>query len=339
MAAFVLSVEWVSTKYRVLSATAVSIFYPMGEVILGLLAMYISSMRILLVVLYGPGLFVAFYWWLMPESVRWLVITGREKRALAILQKGAKANHVQLSAKSLAIVADKCRAATKTVDSESGNTSASTSSPLIDVFKSRVLILRLLNCSLCWIAVVHAFYGMSVSSTKIQGDDNKYLSFILVVFAEIPAAILVYFLSDRWGRRVTLSVGLWIAGIAIVASAYVPIEQTFLTRALFFIGMLSISIAFCMLYIFTAEIWPTSIRNTLMNLCSMIGRFGAMAAPLTPLLVRRNIFFRIFFFIVLMSFCCCCFIARHICCRRCLLTHTADVPSYPVSSFFCFPKH
>lgn len=289
MAAFVLSVEWVSTKYRVLSCTIVSLFYPMGEMILGILAMHIHSMRTLLLVVYIPGLFVAFYYWLLPESVRWLVVTGRNKRALTILRKAANANNKTLSPKSESIIADKCKEAL--IKNE--NNENQSNIPISSIFKSKVLVMRLLNCSICWIVCVHVFYGMSVSATKIHNDDNKYLSFIVVVFAEIPAAIITYYLSDRLGRKATLFVGLVVAGLAAICSPLVPPHLTLLTRLLFFTGMCSISVAFSMLYIFTAEIWPTSLRNTMMNVCSMIGRIGAMAAPLTPLLVSEifeNIF-------------------------------------------------
>lgn len=283
MAAFVLSVEWVSTKYRVLSCTATSMFYPLGEVFLGLLAMYIPSMRQLMLTIYIPGLLVAFYYWLIPESVRWLVVTGRYNRAMKTLNKITKANRIKLSEKSKIIVHEKCKEALNATDET--DKSAIMAMPVSAIFKSSILAMRMVNCSVCWIVVVHCFYGMSVSSTKIQGDDNKYFSFILVVFAEMPAALICYFLSDRLGRRSTLFTGLAVAGIAIIGSAYVPPDQTMIMRILFFTAMLAISVAFSMLYIFTAEIWPTSLRNTLMNLCSMIGRIGAMAAPLTPLLV------------------------------------------------------
>lgn len=283
MAAFVLSLEWVSSKYRVLSTTVVTIFYPIGEVILGLLAMYITSMRVLLLLIYVPALLVTFYYWLVPESIRWLVVTGQRERALNQLERTATANKRELSDVSKLVVSEKCANINNDPDSAKN---IEKTIPLVNVFKSRILLLRLVYCSLCWIVVVHTFYGMSVSSTKIAADDNKYLSFIVVVFAEIPATIAVYYLSDRWGRRPTLCTGLIITGSVTIASAYVPLEYALITRALFFIGMFSISGAFSMLYIFTAEIWPTSMRNTLMNLCSMIGRLGGMAAPLTPLLVR-----------------------------------------------------
>lgn len=285
-----LSVEWVSTKYRVLSATATSAFYPLGEVLLGVLAMYLPSLRGFILAMYLPGLIVAFYYWLIPESVRWLVVTGRHERALKTLKWQAKANRKELSRNAQKIIHEKCTKALEAREAAK-TTHVTSSTSLAAICRSGVIPLRLATCSMCWIAVVHAYYGMSVSSTKIEGDDNKYLSFIVVVCAEIPAVLITYFVTNRMGRRLTLCGGMTVAGLAIIASAFVPVEQTLITRILFFGGMMSISVAFNTLYIYTAEIWPTSQRNTLMNICSMVGRFGGMAAPLTPLLVRYCVFF------------------------------------------------
>lgn len=270
-----------------LSATVISTFYPLGEIVLGLLAMHLPSLRTLMLAMYVPGHIVAIYFWLMPESVRWLVASGHHERAMKALNLSAAANHTVLSDRARQIVARKCRKAA--VASEKAD-SPRQQQPILKssvgvIFRSGVIPMRLLLCSVCWAAVLHAYYGMSVSATRIEGDDNKYLSFIVVVCAEIPAVIIAYFLSSRMGRRITLCASMAAAGTAIIASGFVPPEQILITRFLFFGGMLSIAMALTILYIYTAEIWPTSIRNTLLNVCSMVGRFGSVAAPLTPLLV------------------------------------------------------
>lgn len=281
MAAFVLGVEWVSSKYRVLSCTVISLFYPVGEIILGLLAMYIPVMRTLLLAVYIPGLIVITYYWLVPESVRWLLITGRVERARELLRKAAKANNKVLSKEAEEIIGEKAAEAQLLKEQESTNGIS-----IVSIFKSRILIIRWLVCSVCWIICYLAFYGLALSATVIHGDGNKYLSFIVVVIAELPGALFTYSLLDRFGRKATLSSALLLGGTIILCSQLIPDDQTVLTRVFFFVGMCSVSCAFTTTYIFTAEIWPTSTRNTMMNICSTIGRFGAMAAPLTILLVK-----------------------------------------------------
>ena len=46
-----------------------------------------------------------------------------------------------------------------------------------------------------------------------------------------------------------------------------------------FIGKFGCSGAFCIIYMFTFEIYPTIVRTTGMGLCSMVARIGAIAAP------------------------------------------------------------
>lgn len=55
---------------------------------------------------------------------------------------------------------------------------------------------------------------------------------------------------------------------------------------MFLLGKCAITTAFGSLYIITAEIYPTPFRQTLMGICSMLGRIGSMSAPQMPVLVR-----------------------------------------------------
>lgn len=44
--------------------------------------------------------------------------------------------------------------------------------------------------------------------------------------------------------------------------------------------------SFGTLYIYTVEIFPTNLRQSLLSTCSMFGRIGSMIAPQTPLLAK-----------------------------------------------------
>lgn len=273
-----------------MSSTIIALFYPLGEILLGLSAMYFDHYRSFLVFVYTPALFIIFYFWLVPESIRWLVVTGQHKKALAILRKTAKNNKTTISDKSYAILRQTCNAnefASDKIDGEKAADGSNNNESVIAIFKHKILIIRLIVCSLCWVMVTHIFYGLSLSATKIADDDNKYLSYIVVMAAELPAALITYFLLDYVGRRTTMCGALVTAGVATIGSTLIPIQQTLIIRLLFFIGMCATSCAFAVLYIYSAEIWPTPLRNTLMNLCSMIGRFGSMLAPLTTLFVSH----------------------------------------------------
>lgn len=55
--------------------------------------------------------------------------------------------------------------------------------------------------------------------------------------------------------------------------------------SLFMISKLAIAVAFDIVYIQTAEIFPTSMRATMLSLCSMFGRIGSIMAPQVTLVV------------------------------------------------------
>lgn len=57
-------------KGRVLASTIICCMFAVGEMLLGLLAMWARSWRLLLRVVYGPALLAIFMPFLIPESVR-----------------------------------------------------------------------------------------------------------------------------------------------------------------------------------------------------------------------------------------------------------------------------
>lgn len=286
---YILGIEWVSSKYRVLGSTVMAISFPVGEVILGVAAMYIHDYRYLLRVLYIPGLLIVLYHWLVPESVRWLLVRGHVDRAITILRRTASVNGKKLSKKSIEMLhlrystnfLSKC----SSLENNAENSSIGQS--LRSILRSRALCLRFINGCYHWITCCYCYYGLSLISTNIPGE-NRYMSFIIVAAVEIPGSLLALPLLHHLPRRMLLFSTLFLTGICTIITPFVPDDHSTIMLFLFMLGKASITCAFTINYTFTAEMWPTCTRTTIMNSCSMIGRIGAMVAPLTPLLVSVN---------------------------------------------------
>lgn len=107
----------------------------------------------------------------------------------------------------------------------------------------------------------------------------------MVQAVEIPGALLPGLLLNRFGRRKLMFVSLTLSGISAMITPWIPTDHSIFVLLLSMVGKSSITFALNILYIFTAELWPTNIRTTIMSLCSMTGRIGAIFAPLTALLV------------------------------------------------------
>ena len=63
------------------------------------------------------------------------------------------------------------------------------------------------------------------------------------------------------------------------------LDLTVLRLIIFLLGKFGISMVMTSLYLYTSELYPTEFRHSLLAFSSMIGRIGAITAPLTPVLV------------------------------------------------------
>lgn len=278
--------ELLEPKKRVIGGTLIACSYTIGEILLGLIAMKVTNFRTLLQISYIPLLLVISYFWLIPESVRWLVIKGRRQEAAETILRAAKMNSIKLSERVLDMIkATDCTTDQKnlTID-ESKNVNNEKEESFFDVFRSKTLLTRLLNCSLCWITNALVYYGLSLNSVNLAG--SKYINFMLVCAAEIPGYFITVMVMERVGRKWSLCGSMVICGLACLASEYLPSDEPLIRLLLFLIGKSAISVSFTVLYVYSAELYPTNLRSSLMSTCSMIGRIGSIAAPQTPLLIR-----------------------------------------------------
>ena len=95
---------------------------------------------------------------------------------------------------------------------------------------------------------------------------------------------------DGLGRKTILVFCQLLAGVTCIAAAFVEAEWAVITLTL--AGKFGASASFSIVYLYTAELYPTSIRNTAVGTASMVARIGGIAAPLlaglklpTPLII------------------------------------------------------
>ncbi|XP_034657467.1 organic cation transporter protein [Drosophila subobscura] len=276
--AFLLAIELVGPKRRVAAATIITIFYSLGEAFLGFLASQVQHWRWLLRVLYAPAVLQILFLWVLPESVRWLLSQGSEERAAAVLRRAARINKRPLPDEQL----DELLATNRQKLSQANESQY----PIMKAV--RFFSLRILNCCLCWFTHTLIALGLSLNSVNLGG--NKYTNFMLNGFIQIPGLLLPLIIMDRIGRRYSLCASMLLCAICMGASAGIAEDNYAGALTLFLIGKLAITCSFQILYFFTSEIFPTNVRNSLLSLCSMVGRIGSMLAPQTPLLAKYYVY-------------------------------------------------
>jgi len=278
MVCFVLAVEHVGYKFTMLIGIAIEMPFALGEMLLGLEAYFIRDWRTLQMVSYLPLLGLLGLWWAVPESVRWLVGVGRIKEASSIVRAAAKANGRDVPEHLL-------KAADLAVKEETKVEVEKTAASFLDLFRPSKIAVRTLNMCFQWFSATMCYYGLSFASTSLSGD--AFTNFLLSVFIEIPSAICCIMVIDCWGRRPTLTFCQVVSGLACVVCGLLqgvqdPALQT-LQLCLSLLGKFGASISFFIVYLYTAELFPTTVRNQAVGICSLVARIGGITALLLDL--------------------------------------------------------
>lgn len=213
--AFILALELAGPRMRVTGGFIISCSFAFGEALLGLLAMFFRNWRTLLKVVYYPGIVSLPLLWMTAESVRWLISKGYREKAFNLLQKAAHMNGRSISPATLA----KYCPATDNDGVTGQSDEKSFFSALQHAFRNPGLVLRIVNCSFCWLTNVLVFYGLSLNSVTLAGD--KYLNWILVCLIELPGYLMLLLILDRVGRKRTLCTSMVLCGLFCFLSEFV----------------------------------------------------------------------------------------------------------------------
>ncbi|XP_037914472.1 organic cation transporter protein isoform X1 [Hermetia illucens] len=297
--AFILAVEMVGPKKREMSSVLLNYFYALGEAAVGLVAWLSRDWQILQFVLSAPPILFAFYYWIIPESVRWLLARDSKDEALEIIRKVAKINGKELST---AMISRFERKEMEEIDPEqkANKISIVPITPLEkdiqksemlrtckEAMQSRIMVIRFIVLLYIWLANAFVYYGLSLNSTSLSG--NKYLNFSLVCLIEIPGYSLAWITMNKIGRRWSLAGSLFLCAICCAAGGFLTdgadgLGTTWVVITMFLIGKLGITSSFTVIFVYSAEMLPTIIRSGGVGTLSTTGRFGAMIATFVPLL-------------------------------------------------------
>lgn len=265
----VIGLETVGPTKRIWTGMFVQMFFAFGEMYLAFVAWLIRDWMWINLACAIPCVFYLTYWWFVPESPRWLISKGRLKEAKKILETIAKTNSKSISPHLLESTLQQ-----KKIESDSH-------AKLWHIFGRPVLLRRTLILMFNWMIVSMTYYGVIMNSGNLAGD--FYVNFFLMCLAEIPGLLVGLAVLDKLGRRFSNSGSMIVGGLACICTIFTVVfggkDLQPLTIVLAFIGKAGAAAAFGIVYIFTAELIPTVVRNAAMGSCSCAARVGAMLAP------------------------------------------------------------
>jgi len=128
-------------------------------------------------------------------------------------------------------------------------------------------------------------YGFLFNIGRLAG--NIYFNNIVNNLMGIPAfLILCITIDNKWlGRKGNFVITLWLAGASsfcILFGKMFGLDQMVSISS--FVGMFASTAATSVGYVYTAEVYPTEIRNVGVGCCSSCAMAGALISPLMGLL-------------------------------------------------------
>lgn len=98
---FISAAELVGPKYRVITSATSSSMFAVGQMILGGVAWVVQPWRYMIMALHIPCFLIISYYWILSESVRWLLSKKKYEEAKNVLETVARVNKTHISEKSL----------------------------------------------------------------------------------------------------------------------------------------------------------------------------------------------------------------------------------------------
>lgn len=278
--AFVLGLEMVGRRKRGAAGIVCNYFYALGVALLGFAAWKFPHWTTLQLLISIPPMILFIYYWIVPESVRWLLSKNRNKEATKIIRKAAKVNNAKLSDGTLKVL--------EKIEKEKGGKvseelpKGEIKQAIFAMITSKTMLIRILILLYNFAINALVYFGLSLNSVGLSG--NKYFNFILVSLVEIPGYYLGYIAIEKFGRVIGFTASMMLCGVTCTLCGYAQV--VWLQIALFLIGKLGITCSFSILYVHATEMMPTVIRSSCVGFFATMSRIGALASPFAPFLAK-----------------------------------------------------
>ncbi|TRY70110.1 hypothetical protein TCAL_01190 [Tigriopus californicus] len=265
--AFVWVSEIVGGSWKVIVCLVLSMSFPIARLIVTLTAYFIRDYEILFQVFSSLHLFTPMLMLFVPESPRWLLSLKRpEKRAEAChtLSEIAKSKGIPFEMDFF----------------EDGNVNKGAAFAGEDhfslIFTHKLLRMRAFTMLYCWFTTSFVVYSVSLNMRTLTG--SLFINLILTSILDIPAKTLGFLIMRKYSIRRSAVIGTFfmgaaLAGVCGLLDNSVP-WQKWLLSGLLLLATMSLSTNFSILWLYTAELYPTGIRNFGVGLSSFIARIG-----------------------------------------------------------------
>ncbi|TKC50016.1 hypothetical protein EI555_012379, partial [Monodon monoceros] len=268
-AGYTLITEFVSLGYRRTVAILYQVAFTVGLVLLSGLAYAVPHWRWLQLAVSLPTFLLPLCYWFVPESPRWLLSQKRNTQAVKIMdhiaQKNGKLPPADLKMLSL-----------------KEDVTEKLSPSFVDLFRTPHLRKHTFILMYLWLTSSVLYQGLIMHMGVTGG--NLYLDFFYSALVEFPAAFIILVTIERFGCLCPLAGSNLVVGAACFLMIFISHDLHWLNIVVACAGRMGITLAFQMVCLVNAELYPTFLRNLGVMVCSSLCDLGGV---ITPFLVFR----------------------------------------------------
>ncbi|XP_033116929.1 organic cation transporter protein-like [Anneissia japonica] len=268
LVAFVISTEIVGPKPRTFTGIVIELFFAIGYMLLAILAYFIRSWRHLELAASIPIILTFIMYPFIPESPRWLVTQQRYKEATDILKKMAEENGTVLPSEFSEPDEMASRMKIEACENYKKHT-------CVDLVRTPNMRKKSFNLFYNWTVNSLVYYGLSLGTSNM--GINDYVAMFVSGAVEFPAVVFCLSTASRFGRGRTISFVMIAGGLACFTTLFLPKGVVLVGVAM--VGKFCITSSFALIYIFSAEQFPTPVRAVGIGCCSVSARIGGIMAP------------------------------------------------------------
>jgi MFS family permease len=294
--------EFVPAKGRGKVGVVVQLFWTFGAIFQSLVAwgtLSSAGWRWMLILTAVPLFVMLGMFGFVPESPRYLLAKGRVQEAEAILVRISKYNKTALPTGRL-------RA------SNGANAPVKKKMSLQEQFRAAFSPENKRDTALLmviWFSCACLYYGTVLLTTELivvkKGhhpeatltnsttsadtsdreivcsgvfNDSDFRQILFSAFGELPGMLTTFFLVDRIGRRLSMTIMFSASTVLIILLSILLESDTAASLILFLMRAIFIG-TFTIVYIYTPERYPTNIRSSVMGSLVAFSRFGGMLSP------------------------------------------------------------
>ncbi|XP_054158731.1 organic cation transporter protein-like [Oppia nitens] len=279
LTAFMLVTECVGSKYRATLGVIFQLGWALGYCLLPGVAYLLPNFRHMILATTIPEVLWLVWLIVIPESPRWLIAHRKWDQLELVVKRAVKINSLsmnQINSQMQSLIKSNTSCCDETIETNSSK------SNLLAVFRSPNLRRTTLIMFFTWFVNSFVYYGISLNIGDFGG--NLFINFLIAGLIEFPSSSLPLIAIKYIGRRPLVAGLMYASGLSCLAVIPFGSMTTTTTTVwpritIALIGKFFIGCSFNIIYVYTAEVYPTVVRQVGVGTCSMASRVGSMIAP------------------------------------------------------------